>query len=172
MASSQTGATHGSPGNNNNPSGERGREKGEEKRREKGESRDETPLIILRMHPELRNVEECRPRLRWLLLLASRPALAESKYAPPLLPDFSRQRKFRVFLSRFSKPGEKYIASKEGKTHGYARKLRGGMKKKKRNNAFHLPAAFLHFAHLARPLPELTFSSLGWWKGLKSIFVG
>lgn len=38
MASSQTGATHGSPGNNNNPSGERGREKGEEKRREKGES--------------------------------------------------------------------------------------------------------------------------------------
>lgn len=129
MASSQTGATHGSPGNNNNPSGERGREKGEEKRREKGESEGRDAPH----HPpdasgiEKRRGVSAQAAMTVIARLAACPRRVQIRF-----PDFSRQRKSRVFLSRFSKPGEKYIASKEGKTHGYARKLRGGMKKKKK----------------------------------------
>lgn len=131
MASSQTGATHGSPGNNNNPSGERGREKGRKsgaRRENHGTRRPSSSSGCIRNWETSRSVgpgcDDC--------YCSPRGLPSPSPNTLPLLPDFSRQRKSRVFLSRFSKPGEKYIASKEGKTHGYARKLRGGMKKKKK----------------------------------------
>lgn len=84
---------------------ERGREKGEGKRREKGRDASHHP-------PDASGIEKKTSRSVGCDDCYCSPRGLPSRNTPPSFPDFSRQRKSRLFLSRFSrfsKPGKRDI---------------------------------------------------------------